>query len=566
MRIGGFTRTLGFQLAVAMSLLIVAVGSLVVWHVNDLLRDGEHEHFTEHIARSRSQIARQLSTDRELVATGAVILANQPEMRAAIAAGDVVGILQIATDYYNRTGPALQGAAGLQVYDARGELVVRAHDPLRGQQGATPPEVIAAIETHTSLGVLRIDEILGPALSGIAPVMEMDGTIIGVIEALTALDRTYLHDHEAPLDVNIALITTDAVVAGNEAFQFRPDEITGYDRTATQQGNVSTLDLGGTAYLATLLPLTSFDGSPVGDLYLGVREDLVFEAVHNVRMAVLRATAIGALVALTLSAGLAFVAVRPIRELAVAARRIQGNDLDTPVTTEGPTEVADLGHALDDLRVAMRQTREAMLNVNRDIANQFERSSQSLSEVTLELAAMHSILRALSSDSPEGLAGVTEHLTEIGWADGALIAVADADGHLSSASSFGLTPAAGSAILQAIEGGIGTQQLENGIYVRDSAAQSETARLLTFDVDGFAAEPIVEPDGVAGAIVITSARGLDLRDSRRDLLRAVAREVALTLERTELAGAVEESRRIAESALREMSDGVLVLDRDGRCV
>src|SRR5690606_35026334 len=48
-------------------------------------------------------------------------------------------------------------------------------------------------------------------------------------------------------------------------------------------------------------------------------------------------------------------------------------------------------------------------------------------------------------------------------------------------------------------------------------------------------------------------------------IRSVTNEVAVMLERTELAGEVEENRRIAESVLREMSDGVLVINYADQC-
>jgi PAS domain S-box-containing protein len=65
--------------------------------------------------------------------------------------------------------------------------------------------------------------------------------------------------------------------------------------------------------------------------------------------------------------------------------------------------------------------------------------------------------------------------------------------------------------------------------------------------------------------MVTSHRPLRLTPSRVELLRSVARELAAMLERTELAGEVEENRRIAESVLREMSDGVLVINHADQC-
>src|SRR5690606_3694907 len=70
MRFGGFLRTLGFQIALAMSVLIVAVNALVVWQVDVLLRENEYDRFTDELLAARAQLAQQIDTDRELSVTG----------------------------------------------------------------------------------------------------------------------------------------------------------------------------------------------------------------------------------------------------------------------------------------------------------------------------------------------------------------------------------------------------------------------------------------------------------------------------------------------------------------
>src|SRR5690606_18926861 len=95
---------------------------------------------------------------------------------------------------------------------------------------------------------------------------------------------------------------------------------------------------------------------------------------------------------------------------------------------------------------------------------------------------------------------------------------------------------------------------------------SETAELRAQDIGGFVAHPMVEPDGIAGLVIVTTRRALRLTPSRTELLRSVSREIAAMLVRTELADEVAENRRIAETVLREMSDGVLVIDHTNRCL
>lgn len=563
MRFGGFFRTLGFQIALAMSTLIVGVSALVIWQVAGLLRENETDRFTDDIVAARDLLSQQIATDRELSTTGAVVLANQADMRVAIEVGEVVPILQFASEYYQRTSSPLPGTPGLQVYDATGELIVRAHDPLRGRQRVVPQEVRQVIASSTALGVIRADELLGPSVVGIAPVFDNEGRVIGAIEVLTALDRTYLRDRSRILGVELALLTEDQVLQADSDGDVQPGEIDESDRQELLHGPVM-LDLGDGKYLSTILPLRTFDEDWVADIYLGINESAILEDVSAIRLAAVRATAVGAALAVVLTGGLAFVAVRPIRELVDAARRIQANDLDTPIGTGGPTEVLELADALDDLRLAVRQSREAMLSVNRDFASRMDQSTASLTDATQELAVMHGVLGALSSASPGGLGGVVETLVELDWADGALIALATEEGRLSSAASAGMTPVARDALIALIERGVRGQRIESGIVIADTGDLPESLR--TYEIGGFAAQPMVEPDGVAGIVAITTRRALRLTPSRTELLRSVSREVAAMLERTELAGEVEENRRIAEAVLREMSDGVLVIDHNNRCV
>ena len=190
MRFVGFIRTLGFQIALAMSVLIIAVNALVVWQVDGLLRANEEDRFTDQLISARTQMISQFGTDQDLSVTGAVVLANQPDMRLAIESGEVVDILRIASEYYQRTSSPLPGAPGLQVYDAAGNLIVRAHDPLRGRQRVVPQEVTQALTSSTPIGMLRTDELLGPSVSGIAPVFADDGQVIGAIEVFSALDAS----------------------------------------------------------------------------------------------------------------------------------------------------------------------------------------------------------------------------------------------------------------------------------------------------------------------------------------------------------------------------------------
>lgn len=567
MGVQGLIRTLGFQIAVAMSVLIVAISALVVWQVDGILRDNEEARYTQRLLQARDQLEQQLESDRELVVTGAALLSSNEQLQAAIASGDVVMILSVASDYYQRVGTALHGTPGLQIYGADGTLLVRAHEPLRGLQRVVPQEVRLALETDDSLGSIRRDEILGLSISGVAPVRDTDGRIVGAVETLTGMGRAFLLDQERLLGLQILLVERDTVVVTDPELAATIDAsvISETEREAITTNRAAFVDIGGRSSLVAQHALTSLDNDELGTFYLAISESRILEGVNAIRTHALRATAAGAVIAVVLASGLAFLSVRPLRELVDAARRIQANDLDTPVESSGPTEVLDLADALEDLRVAVRQTREAMLSVNRDLASRFDASTTSLSETSQELAVMHGILAALGGEAPGGLSGVTDELADLDWVDGAIVALANEEGHLSPAASSNLAPAALAAVLGAIEDGVRGQRLEAGIVVTDTSGTPETDGLAEYGVGGFVAQPMVEPDGVSGILVVTTRRALRLTPSRTELLRSVTLEVAAMLERTELAGEVEENRRIAESVLREMTDGVLVINHANQC-
>ncbi|MCK9486531.1 MAG: ATP-binding protein [Dehalococcoidia bacterium] len=565
MGLRGLIRTLGFQIAVAMSVLIVAISALVVWQVDGILRENEEMRFAERLLLARDQLVQRLETDRELVVTGASVLSTHAQMQEAVTAGDVVSILSIASEYYQRTGTPLQGTPGLQIYGPDGALLVRAHSPLQGSQRVVPEQVRRVLRSGDAIASIRRDESMGLAISGVAPVVGTDGTIVGAVEALTGMGRSFLLAQERLLGVQVLLADDGVIHVTDPTVALEAGAISPAEHEAILRSGTAFIDLGDVRSLVAQYTLTDPDGEELGRFYLTMEESLILAGVSDIRTHALRATAAGAVIAVVLASGLAFLSVRPLRELVDAARRIQANDLDTRVESSGPTEVLDLADALEDLRVAVRQQREAMLSVNRYLASRFDASSASLSETSQELSVMHGILGALGGDAPGGFAGITDELADLDWADGALIALATEEGRLSAAASANLAPDAVSALLATIEGGVRGQRLETGLVVTDSSEAWETAHLAPFDIGGFAVQPMVEPDGVAGIVVLTTRRALRLTPSRTELLRSVALEVAAMLERTELAGEVEENRRIAESVLREMTDGVLVINHADEC-
>jgi signal transduction histidine kinase len=561
----GSLNRLGVQIALTATAVIVLVGLGVLYQVDQHLHRNEEQRHREQVGRARLQIEEQLLTYTDLAVTGAIVLAGQSEMQDAIASLDLARALGISTRFFAQTGAPLQGQPGLQIYDADGGLLIRAHAPLNARQEAIPPEVARVLRTGQSHASLRYDELLGLSISGIAPVYSPEGRLAGAIEGLTGLDGRFVRDQARLLGVEVAVIDRDGVVASTEGYDAPDTAALIAEADAMPRGAVFYSGPPEDRYLSSTLVVRDSAGAPIGLVYVGIDESAITAAIAGAREGVIRAVGLGVVASVLASAIFSFVALRPIGQLVAAARRIQANDLERPVDVRGSGEVRALAGALEEMRDALQQGREAMLSANRDLALRFDASSATLSEVTQELAVMQGVLAELAGEAPGGLPSAVEEITHLDWVDGAVIALANEEGHLSPAASAGTTPGAATLIVEALEQGLDGQRLESGVYVSDARTGEPTRRLAAWGISGLAAQPMLTPDGVAGVLVVTSARPMTLTGRRRELLRSVAREVAATLERSELADEVEENRRIAEAVLREMSDGVLVIDYSGVC-
>ena len=259
------------------------------------------------------------------------------------------------------------------------------------------------------------------------------------------------------------------------------------------------------------------------------------------------------------------LAARPLLRLAGAARRIRESDLETPVPRSGPVEVRRLAEAMDEMRLSLRETHEDLLRLNRGLTQRAETSTAGVAAATQEFAVLSSIVSRLTGGRSDGMSGLADELTRLDWVEGAFIALADGEGRLVAAGQSKLGPGAVEGTLATVQEAFPPEALARGIFVEDAALRHSTRPLVAHGVAAMAVVPLDTPEGVAGVIGCVRHGPAALPESQRSLLWTVANQVALTLERSELADEAEESRRLAESVLREMSDGVIVLDAEERC-
>ena len=545
------------------SVLVIAVASGTALRLveDDLSRRWETR-YVEQVTRARSQEEQRILADANLRLAIAGELAAQPQLQAALAGGSAAALLGPVASVA-QAAPVNAGASGIHVYDARGLLIARSERPAIAP--STPvAEVVRVLTSRQAEGFLRQDESLGLGVSGIAPVVS-GGLVLGAVEVVSALDNAFARADVVRAGLSITVVAQGRVAGASDAeAAIDPAALTDQLRTDAGMAPVYLETRGGPA-LASRATLTAYDGRPLGDLYVSVARTRIAASVGAARDAVLRAVGIGALLALVTAAALAWYTALPVRELVRAGQRIQDNDLESPVQVVGPAELGELGAAMDEMRRAMRMARESLLTADRDLALRVTASTQRLSEVTEDIDVWQGIVRQLSGEAGGGMAGVAEELARLGWVDGTFIALADATGGLATMAATGLPPGATDAILEVARTGVAGRALGEEIAVPSTAREPAAQRLTAWLIGGFALQPLVTPDGIAGVIGVTSTVEMEMPPLRRELLRSIAHEVAGTIERSELAGEVEENRRIAEAVLREMADGVLVIDHDDVC-
>lgn len=553
----GPLRRLDVQIALGTMLVVLLVGVAVAYQMADALERHEERRYREEVARATEQVLDQIAIYQDLMLLATVWIASLDEVRAALAAGEADRATAAIRASFEPLGFGDDSPPTLHLFSPDGGLLAGTY-PLSGETGETPGEILAVLQNQRPLRSARVTDHLGPSISAAAPVMGSDDQLIAVLEGITAVDDEFVRGYAELLGVHVAA-SHDHTLATSAAGVFEPRATGGSDA-----GSIAYADLDGTRYLTGVATLRALDGSPVVHIFVGVAEEEVLAGIAGARATVTPVIGAGALLAVALSFGVARLTSRHMRELSAAARRIQENDLEHPVTVGGAGEIRDLAIAMEGMRGALKESRDTLLATNQDLALRVDTSTTNLVEVTHELAVMHRVLAQLDGEGPGGLPRVAQALTDLEWVDGALLAVVQEHGQLVPVAVAGISPSAAAALADLVNRTNGMSRGES-LYVAQSSRDVHFATLSSRGIGGFAAEVMLTPDGIAGFVAVTTADHLTLTAQREELLRSVAREVALTLERTELADEVEENRRLAESVLREMSDGVLVLDHQQIC-
>lgn len=238
-----------------------------------------------------------------------------------------------------------------------------------------------------------------------APIRQTS-TLVGVVEAGTRLDREFL----LPLVERDTSTSSDATALiglfwNNEPQAETAEAIHGVTPPSvdalrqTPSGHIAShLTVNETPYFAVFSTVESHQSTP---LVIAVLVSLAsVEAMRTVVSGVVGLLVVG------LAAGVAWTSyrysgsfVRPLENLATAARRLQAGDLDTPLERTSPYELGELEHAFATMARALKSREDALA----ELVEQLEMRA-STDELTLlpNRAALHQRLQQLIDRAKHG--------------------------------------------------------------------------------------------------------------------------------------------------------------------
>ncbi len=247
--------------------------------------------------------------------------------------------------------------------------------------------------------------------------------------------------------------------------------------------------------------------------------------------------------------------LRPLQDLGLAAKRLGGNDLDTPVQVAGPVEMRALSQAFDEMRSRLHGARTELVQWNSTL-------EQRVTQRTHELETLNEIGREISSrlEIQQVLNSVTEKARTLLGGEVASLCLVDEGQHW-------LKLQAVSGPQDAVVGGAvhADEDFTNAVLEGEHAMFCGVGncqggcRMLS---DGYRASHLAAPlrigERVIGALCVGSPVKNQFVAESADMLTKLANVAAIALENARLfaqaerMATLEERRRVAA----EMHDGL----------
>jgi len=328
-------------------------------------------------------------------------LAQRPDLAAAVAGGDRAAAAAILDQAFRELGGIDNRLAVLEVTDAAGKVLHRAHNP--GQAGDDKSQVAdvrLALGGSPALGVV-VSPTSGQLSVGAALPLEAGGRVVGTVKTGTRLD-----------DATARLI---AQLSGGEAMLFGAGKMTSSTLAGIDPAMILAavgdrpeevrLELPGHgAYMARAMPIADAVGKSPGLLVLA----LPLAAWEASRMDGLRIIGgVGLLVFVLALAGGLFVAhrlARPVIEMTRTMGRLAGGDLEATIPGQGRSdEIGRMAEADGIFAAGLREAEQARAEVA---------AARAAAEAE-RLAALRAMADEVETQSGSAVALVTEQMSRM---------------------------------------------------------------------------------------------------------------------------------------------------------
>ena len=340
-------RLLLLALLPALSVAVIAAGG-AAWAV----RSSHDEQVAQALSRAADRAERELAGTAQRMHGHAAGLAARPELAAAVGAGDAARLREMLVPVFGAIRATDPGLAVLEVTDAAGRVVLRAHNPGRaGDDKSRVPDVAAALSGRPGVGS-EVSPTTGELAVGAAlPLPGTGGRVVGTVKVGSRLGA--------------AVAAEVGRVAGGEALLFGAGRLAattveGLDANALPEALTAALRDGRAAdldsvpfpgrgdHMAAVRPIRDLTGRAAG----AVAVLLPLEAMRRAENSLLVTIAAVAAVVLAAALPLASLASRrlagPLTAMAAIMPRIAGGEDAVEVPGRGRSdEVGAMAAARD---------------------------------------------------------------------------------------------------------------------------------------------------------------------------------------------------------------------------
>ncbi len=319
-----------------------------------------------------------------------VMLANDPEVRAAFAARDRDRLLALTQDSFAVLKKDY-GLQQLQFHTAPATSFLRVHKPEKfgDDLSSFRATVVAANAEHRMVSGIE-SGVAGLGLRAVVPVSGPDGEQVGTVEFGLSVDQSFLDRFHQAFGVDAALL----LPAQDGTFSVAATTFAGALGIADADGAtaMSGTDLrrqvtvDGTPTVLTLEELKDYSGAAAGVLVLGIDVSSLTALADQARTTGLLAggavLVVGLLLSLLVARSIGASITAPVRRLGALLKRVAGGDLTERAPRQGSREVVEMADSLNTTLDALSGTVRSIRAASRTLAE----SSESMADVVGDLS------------------------------------------------------------------------------------------------------------------------------------------------------------------------------------